>query len=143
MTHQHDIEEIGPGGWYMIHMFCGKAIDPPTTGVALGVISGVREWFFCIDCRSHFNQFATRRPPGLIANEPGGLFRWSIDVHNDVNIRRGKPTWSYEQAFEHYLGEGSECHNCHKGKSQTVSTPMSPLKHVLTHVNPHSFMIGR
>lgn len=33
-------------------------------------------------------------------SEPMCLFRWSVDFHNTVNAKLGKPQFTYEQALE-------------------------------------------
>lgn len=146
MTHTHDerLDEVGPGVWYMIHTSCGHATDAVSIAFALMLLERIALWFFCLVCRAHFNEHMAKRPPRAVAAEKGGLFRWSVDVHNEVNRSKGKREMSYEEAFELYLGEGSECHNCHKdGTAAPAPAPMSPLKHLLTRPNPHGFMIGR
>lgn len=128
----------------MIHTVCGKATDAVHIAFALMLLDEIALWFFCLICRAHFKEYMTKHPPRAVAAEKGGLFRWSVDVHNEVNRDNKKKEMSYEEAFELYLGEGSECHNCHKDGAPTpAAAPMSPLRHLLTRPNPHGFTIGR
>ena len=38
-------------------------------------------------------------------NERMVLFKWSIDLHNEVNQKLNKNTWSYEQAVERWCNK--------------------------------------
>ena len=38
-------------------------------------------------------------------NERMVLFKWSVDLHNEVNQKLNKETWSYEQAVEHWCNK--------------------------------------
>ena len=43
----------------------------------------------------HFDSVLTENP----VPEAGDFFKWSVDVHNIVNKRLGKPDFSYEDAL--------------------------------------------
>lgn len=53
----------------------------------------------CSICRAHYeneiNKFNFHN-----LNEPMCLFRWSVDFHNEVNAKLGKPIVTYEEALE-------------------------------------------
>lgn len=38
----------------------------------------------------------------LDLTQPMVLFRWSVDLHNAVNKKLGKPEWNYEDARKHW-----------------------------------------
>jgi hypothetical protein len=38
-------------------------------------------------------------------NERMVLFKWSVDLHNEVNGKLNKQTWSYEQAVERWCNK--------------------------------------
>jgi hypothetical protein len=44
-------------------------------------------------CEAHFKQYMAENPPDW-----GRIFDWSIDLHNSVNDRIGRPTLSYDDA---------------------------------------------
>jgi hypothetical protein len=48
-----------------------------------------------LSCRQHFEQVLVENP----IPEAGDFFKWSVDVHNIVNKRLGKPEVSYEDAL--------------------------------------------
>jgi hypothetical protein len=49
----------------------------------------------CLSCRQHFEKVLVENP----VPETGDFFQWSVDVHNIVNKRLGKPEVSYEEAL--------------------------------------------
>jgi hypothetical protein len=57
----------------------------------------------CLSCRQHFEQVLVENP----VPETGDFFKWSVDVHNIVNKRLGKPEVSYEDALAHVVGVSS------------------------------------
>jgi hypothetical protein len=54
----------------------------------------------CLSCRQHFEQVLVENP----VPEAGDFFKWSVDVHNIVNKRLGKPEFSYEDAVAKIVG---------------------------------------
>jgi hypothetical protein len=51
----------------------------------------------CFWCRLHFSQVLAEYP--IPDTE---VFKWSVDVHNLVNERLGKPVVSFEEALTHW-----------------------------------------
>ena len=52
----------------------------------------------CKICRNHAIEYIRDNPPELTANP----FYWSWQFHNAVNLRKGKPLMSYEDAADRY-----------------------------------------
>lgn len=50
----------------------------------------------------HFEQVLAENP----VPEAGDFFKWSVDVHNIVNKRIGKPEFSYEDALANIVASG-------------------------------------
>lgn len=61
----------------------------------------------CVKCAKHYNEHLSSYPivPSLVGRAE--LFRWTVDLHNAVNSSLGRPTWSYEQAFQVYADRRS------------------------------------
>jgi hypothetical protein len=62
-----------------------------------------REWLknftnkiACGECKTHWLQWTARNPPDFTSHE--ALFIWSVNAHNSVNERLGKPTMTVEDA---------------------------------------------
>jgi hypothetical protein len=51
----------------------------------------------------HFEQVLVENP----VPEAGDFFKWSVDVHNIVNKRIGKPEFSYEDALANIVVSGT------------------------------------
>ena len=55
---------------------------------------------FCQACRDHYLQMIVRTPPDLSSRD--ALFRWSVDRHNEVNLRLNKPVIPYDVVYKAY-----------------------------------------
>lgn len=52
----------------------------------------------CPVCQQHFSEVLAKHPLEEHMATSKDLFFWSVDVHNAVNIKLGKPVLSYEEA---------------------------------------------
>lgn len=61
----------------------------------------------CAKCSQHYNEHIASYPvdPSLVGRAE--LFRWTIDLHNAVNISLGRESWTYEHAYEIYADRRS------------------------------------
>jgi len=91
--------DLGPGIWFCFHTMSLQAINSITIDSLIYFIKTTVDHFKCDVCRGHAIQYLNKNPPELNANH---LFEWTIDFHNDVNIRNDKPTWSYAKAYKYY-----------------------------------------
>lgn len=82
----------GPHFWMTLHIACLGCQDAK---VLVDFVEGYKEIIPCLSCREHFEQVLVDNP----VPEADDLFKWSVDVHNIVNKRLGKPEFSYEDAF--------------------------------------------
>ena len=82
----------GPHFWMTLHIACLGCQDAK---VLVDFVEGYKEIIPCLSCREHFEQVLIENP----VPEADDLFKWSVDVHNIVNKRLGKPEFSYEDAF--------------------------------------------
>lgn len=109
MTHKHELNRIGPGCWYSLHLTAKSAQTPVRKQACLEVIQIFRENFFCEICKGHFNQFILSNPPSAVLSKENGLFDWTVDAHNAVNVRNNKRVFSKEEVYDLYFGLGSTC----------------------------------
>lgn len=106
---QHlDLEKIGPGVWYTLHLSAAHAKTPNQISQTFGLIEVIREHFFCLKCRNHFQSNYDRFPPPK-HNNGNALFDWTVMMHNKVNAANGKPQLSPSEALKLYIGEFSIC----------------------------------
>ena len=82
----------GPHFWMTLHIACLGCQDAK---VLVDFVEGYKEIIPCLSCREHFEQVLVDNP----VPEADDLFKWSVDVHNIVNKRLGKPEFSYEEAL--------------------------------------------
>ena len=88
-------KSFGPYFWGAFHLACLAAIDKEALKTFIETYQMVLP---CFGCRVHFSQ--------LLAEHPipdSDQFRWSVDIHNIVNERLGKPIVTYEDALKHWL----------------------------------------
>ena len=82
----------GPHFWMTLHIACLGCQDYK---IIAGFVEGYKAIIPCLSCRLHFEQVLVENP----VPEAGDFFKWSVDVHNIVNRRLGKPEFSYEDAL--------------------------------------------
>lgn len=120
-TPKFALESWGPAAWTLIHTICLTSKDP----------AAVRELFDnltrtlpCPRCRANLvleladnpvpvaeevQQQGVGDTDGKTAGQPRALkvpnlFKWSVELHNAVNARLGKPVMSLGDAYTTYLG---------------------------------------
>ena len=90
------VTKEGPGCWRVMHHAADKGID---------VIDVVINSLSCKECRHH-----SRREVHRLRQIYGDdIFTITVELHNMVNIKKNKPTWTVEQARNHIRGT---CTNC-------------------------------
>jgi hypothetical protein len=88
----------GPALWGAIHMSC-------LTGTATAdFMNAIAEVIPCPSCGTHFRQLLMEFPFPDGGDVPT-LFKWSVDVHNSVNVRIGKPVFTVDQALQRWSGQ--------------------------------------
>ena len=87
-----DPAAFGPYYWAVIHLACLSEADGLQEFV--NSLPGILP---CPDCKEHLRENLTKLP--FDSKDP---FRWSVELHNAVNKRLGKPMVSYEKALEHW-----------------------------------------
>ncbi len=88
MSISQDMTDRGPGLWSKIHLWA-LAGAPGDRGKWVQEFVAEVE---CGDCRQHAMQWVKEHPPGE------DVFAWSVEWHNDVSRRLGKPEISVEAA---------------------------------------------
>lgn len=82
----------GPHFWMTLHIACLGCSDYKAL---VEFVEGYKAIIPCLSCRLHFAQVLEENP----VPEAGDFFKWSVDVHNIVNVRLGKREFSYEEAL--------------------------------------------
>ena len=125
MSHT-DPKYIGPGYWASFHrrsFFADMTKDNPTYEkiverremVAKSIVQDV-ENFPCFNCREHAINYLKQYPitDSIFKRDKNALFNWTVDFHNFVNNRIGKPIVTIEQATLLWSddGKGTCFKNC-------------------------------
>jgi hypothetical protein len=88
-------KSFGPYFWGAFHLACLAAVDLESLKTFINTYTRILP---CGGCREHFAELLLENPiPDT------DLFKWSIYIHNIVNIRIGKPVVSYEEALTTWL----------------------------------------
>jgi hypothetical protein len=61
-------------------------------------------------CGPDFAQHMKKHNLDKALESRGALIQWVVDMHNEVNIATGKPTWTVAQVMDHYskLAKGED-----------------------------------
>lgn len=86
----------GPHFWSTLHIACLACQDYKALAE---FVEGYVYIIPCLSCRQHFEQVLVENP----VPETGDFFQWSVDVHNIVNKRLGKPEISYDDALANII----------------------------------------
>jgi len=62
----------------------------------------------CEICTKHFNQYTQKNNINDSINSRNSLFKYFVDLHNDVNFRNRKKKLSYKQAYNIYKNTHDE-----------------------------------
>ena len=118
----HDPKYVGPGIWFSIHMLAANASIPKEKEAVVKQIRIIQANFPCQECKGHFGKYLISHPPEETINDsnPDSLFLWTVNFHNSVNYRLGKPQITYEEAKSIYM-EGSVF--CMKQSCEEEETP--------------------
>lgn len=106
--HEFDVRKFGPGMWFMIHRQARRAVTPMKKEIFIDEMEDLMKTHRCGTCGPHmieFNELHPIRDYYMIINAFGediGMFKWTWELHNDVNERLGKPTVPFDIAYAYY-----------------------------------------
>jgi hypothetical protein len=86
----------GPSMWLILH---GLAEIAASDADWPALLTALQTSLPCPDCTAHYSTWYRRHP---VARYSGGVRRWLLDLHNDVNRRRGASRWAENQLAETY-----------------------------------------
>src|SRR5687767_7740845 len=108
-----DINKDGKGIWFVIHTlalnFNGK------TDYFEWMMNTLSDNFGCDLCKPHIKKFMIDHPFKnymniYYKNEDIGYFKWTWELHNNVNKRLNKPILAFDEALNLY--KNMICKNC-------------------------------
>jgi len=124
-------EKLGSGCWWLLHThaFEKSPFFPD-------LVKSTAKVFFCPEkCKPHFLSYLKNNP---VPSNSNNWFDWTVDFHNDVNRRIGKPIVSRTQAYEMYSNPET-CASCARDTSPQRMTT-EPSRQSVT--NDPSFVDG-
>jgi hypothetical protein len=104
-------QKFGPVTWYIMHNTALKLNEETFSDWVRLLIDSIP----CNNCRSHALEYIEINPPENflgIENEKGepiGMFQWTWQFHNNVNIRLNKEILDYDDAYRMYTNDTFRC----------------------------------
>ena len=95
----------GPPLWYKMHMKTFNYPDNPSKRDKMNVIQyfkNVPNIMPCEKCIKHYKRELIINPVENVVHSRKSLIKWLVDFHNKVNVRLGKSTFTYKQAYALY-----------------------------------------
>lgn len=95
----------GPHMWFMFHLIAATYPEAPTAtdkAKYAAFYKSLQDVLPCPGCRQGYRTIITTEPSKLGARTFGSrdsLFKWTVDVHNRVNAKLGKPVHADWQAW--------------------------------------------
>ena len=86
----------GREGWRFIH-FVAVTYHPSKQEAYRDFFENLPDILPCPICGEHFRINMEKHPPDF--TDAKSLFKWTVDMHNLVNVENGKPKYSYKQAL--------------------------------------------
>nr|UDO47644.1 erv-family thiol oxidoreductase [Pandoravirus massiliensis] len=105
---------VGPPLWETMHYAAFQCPEPfaERAPALLDLVRAYAALLPCAECRGHFAALLAAHPPEEAARAGRQAFaRWTVDAHNMVNARLGKPLFTFEQAAGRYARGDLCCHN--------------------------------
>lgn len=122
LAHPHDRladpKVFGPGKWDDIHGLAARATTYEKKRECLNFIYFVTSTLKCKTCLGHATEYVKAHPPEEFLDvkdaygRDRGLFIWTVNFHNAVNRRLGKPEVDEETAYTIHGPENEICETC-------------------------------
>ena len=101
-------EEWRPSAWKFLHYVALVYPSNPTDEDK----NNYKNFFYslqhvlpCSKCSENYKKHLKDYPIDNSLRDNDSLFKWTVDIHNEVNIITNKDTFSYEQAYDLYLNK--------------------------------------
>ena len=99
-----DTSVWGPPLWKALHTAAQCKGVKTRYSLWVKLFKELRTGLPCPDCSAHYNAWINAYPVRLSLVPNGGIDigKWLLNLHNDVNRRTGKPTWTLMQVSTSY-----------------------------------------
>jgi hypothetical protein len=102
-------ETWGPFFWHTIHIVAlGYPTNPSYTDkrAAKEFYESLQHMLPCGVCREHYAKHLVANPISTFLDRRVDLFRWTIQIHNEVNKSLNKPQWTEQEVMAYYARLG-------------------------------------
>lgn len=110
----YDPKYLGPGYWASWHIKSIYANTQSKKGeVARNIALDIKN-FPCLKCQTHAKFYVSRNPlmDAVKSKDPLSMLKWTVDFHNEVNLRLDKKIFTYDEALAMWNGSGFCKENC-------------------------------
>jgi len=99
-----DTSVWGPPLWKVLHTAAHCRGVKTRYPLWVKLFNELRTGLPCPDCSAHYNAWLNAYPirVSLVPNGGVDIGKWLLNLHNDVNRRTGKPTWTLMQVSTSY-----------------------------------------
>ncbi|KAI9148530.1 Flavin-linked sulfhydryl oxidase of the mitochondrial IMS [Blastocladiella emersonii ATCC 22665] len=98
-----DSIELGRHSWTFLHTTAAYFPETPTPAqqaAATSLIASVASLYPCGWCADHLREYVAQKPPKTESR--AALSEWMCVMHNDVNLRLGKPEFDCSRVMERW-----------------------------------------
>ncbi len=122
--------------WYSIHLIALAYPEKPTNEEKRhyqAFFENLHEVLPCYKCSINYLKHLNEIPiTTKVLSNTDNLFRWTVDIHNLVNVELGKEQWKYDEAIEYYRNFDSTKHASNKNVVKFNTTILFLLTIILT-----------
>lgn len=129
-----DPKIFGPGIWFVLHTEAVRCTDDKKKEEFIKLVNSLHENFRCEKCKLHFGKFIDRHPLksywSIYKNKVDvGFFKWTWELHNEVNVYLKKSTVSFDEAYDYYDGKNIiPCFDCGDDNTDKSGIRSSSIK---------------
>lgn len=98
-----DAAELGKATWTFLHtmsVYYPQTPTPDQQADMHSLLVGLSKFYPCEHCATHMRKQLTVDPPQVTSR--AALASWLCRLHNEVNMRLGKPMFDCEKVFERW-----------------------------------------
>jgi hypothetical protein len=112
-------EVWGPFFWHTIHIAALGYPQEPTYSDKKAMkefLESLQVIIPCPICRKHYASHLAKMPVSASIDSRNDVFRWTVELHNEVNVMLGKRKYTETEVIQYYTRLGA------RGKSPVVSS---------------------
>tara|TARA_B100000131_G_C17938175_1_gene541206 strand:- start:213 stop:626 length:414 start_codon:yes stop_codon:yes gene_type:complete len=106
--------EWGPPAWKFIHYISLVYPNNPTEldkKHYTDFFSSLQYVLPCPKCSENYKKHLKIHPLENSLENSDSLFKWTVDIHNEVNKINNKPLYTYDEAYNEYLNKQNNIRN--------------------------------